>query len=347
MIVTPRRPYVTYATSTLGSGLLFWELLGYSKLRWRVPVQNRSYQFAPARFLQDVEVTAGAIGAPYSRPITQAVLDAYAENFRESAVLWRTTDRPGGALNYRFYERRPTDTLGVAIEAGLLAAGNELIPLISSWRSLYGATPTELCDFDAGLGFAKTWLYLGGMRPVDDVLGAPGVPESIRGHGPTFHALGLVRVRHVAVDYQHNSVNIYFRAPGPITLDQCQRFVSLADGEMPDHDTFGEMKRFAAPAGCTFSVTMTVGDGRIQRVGFYALKLPQGEFPTIGERLSTFFKVAPSRDEEEMNAVAWSFGSGGGTYVKAERSYCGRLVALMKEWSSPMTAVDAQGVRSC
>ncbi|MEU5867111.1 aromatic prenyltransferase [Nonomuraea sp. NPDC047529] len=83
---------------------------------------------------------------------------------------------------------------------------------------------------------------------------------------------------------------------------------------------------------------MSVPDGRIRRVGFYALKLPADRFPTIDERLTTFFRSAPSRDEEEMNAIAWSFGPGGNDYVKAERSYTGRLVELMKTWNSPMTA---------
>lgn len=79
---------------------------------------------------------------------------------------------------------------------------------------------------------------------------------------------------------------------------------------------------------------MAVGNGDIQRVGFYALKLRTGQFPAIGQRLVTFFRSAPSREEEEMNAVAWSFGRGGNDYIKAERSYCGRLVALMKTWNS-------------
>jgi len=64
------------------------------------------------------------------------------------------------------------------------------------------------------------------------------------------------------------------------------------------------MQRFTPSDGYTFSVTMAVSNGEIQRVGFYALKLPAGQFPAIGERLATFFRSAPSRDDEEMNAVA-------------------------------------------
>jgi len=52
---------------------------------------------------------------------------------------------------------------------------------------------------------------------------------------------------------------------------------------------------------------MEAATGAVERVGFYALKLSLGEFPTIvDDRLSRFFETAPSYDdEEEMNDVAW------------------------------------------
>ncbi|MEV4258560.1 aromatic prenyltransferase [Spirillospora sp. NPDC049652] len=81
-----------------------------------------SFCFSPEQFLIDARTTADAIGAPYSETVTRAVLDAYPDGFRNGAVLWRTTDRPGAPLNYRFYERRRTDTVGAAVRAGLLAA---------------------------------------------------------------------------------------------------------------------------------------------------------------------------------------------------------------------------------
>jgi 4-hydroxyphenylpyruvate 3-dimethylallyltransferase len=202
---------------------------------------------------------------------------------------------------------------------------------------MYGGASTELCDFDAEHGLIKTWVYLGGMRPVGRVLGGPDVPQSFRRHERRFRALGLCCVRHVAVDYRGNTANLYFRTSGKITRDESERLVSLANGKPPEPFLFSDMERFTPPDGYTFSVTMAEGTGEIQRVGFYALNLPAGRFPTVGERLATFFRSAPSRDDEEMNAVAWSFGPDGKDYIKAERSYCGHLVALMKTWNSPMT----------
>lgn len=55
-------------------------------------------------------------------------------------------------------------------------------------------------------------------------------------------------------------------------------------------------------------MTLSPTDGSIQRVALYALKLPDGRRPAVGDRLTAFFEAAPFYDPEEMNAVAWSFG---------------------------------------
>ncbi|MFC5183237.1 aromatic prenyltransferase [Actinomadura harenae] len=303
-----------------------------------------SHRFSPGQFLLDAKATADAIDAPYSEAATRAVLDAYPDGFRDGAVLWRTNDRPGGPLNYRFYERRPTDSVGTAVRAGLLDADHPMIPLITSWSSLYGAASTELVDFDAERGIAKTWIFLGGRRPVGEVLGASGVPEVLRGHEERFRELGLTSVRHVAVDYLANTANLYFRTSRRLTRDVAADLVSLAGGNPPSPELLADMIEFTPGDGHTFNVTVRPSDGLIERVGVYALRLPPGRYPALNDRLATFFRSSPSRDDEEMNAVAWSFGRGGRDYVKAEHSYTGGLVALMKTWNSPMTATQGPAI---
>ncbi|MEU6657509.1 aromatic prenyltransferase [Streptomyces sp. NPDC046821] len=301
---------------------------------WKEDLTVHPQQFSAPHFLEHVRATAEAIGAPYSEAATQAVLDAYGPMFAEGAVLWRATDRPGGDLNYRFYARRSTDTVAVARRAGFIAADDRLGDLVQAWNTLYDGTPEQSCDFDAARGLTKTWLYLGGTRPVGDVLAVEPVPLPIRERGPLFHSLGLDFVRHVCVDYDNGTVNLYFRARGPLTEDQCRSFTALAGAAPPDRRLYGEMATFLSQGAYTFSVTLSPGDGAIERVAFYALKLPEGSRPTVGDRLTMFFEKAPSFDPEEMNAVAWSFGSGSGTYIKAERSYCGDLVSLIKGWNT-------------
>ncbi|WP_316519945.1 aromatic prenyltransferase [Kitasatospora brasiliensis] len=292
--------------------------------------------FSPSRFLKDIEATTDLLGIDHSPPMTRRVLDTYEESFHRGAVLWRTNDKPGGALNYRFYDRVPVDTVRIGVRAGLLRPDSPSVGLISAWSSRYEGS-TELCDFDAVHGLVKTWVYLGGIRPLDEILDVPGVPDAIRRHRGRLHELGLTSVRHVAVDYQHDTANLYFRTREGLGPKVAERLLALSRAGVPDETTLQDMVAFTAPDGHTFSVTLRISTGAIERVGIYALRLPAGRFPRVNDRLAAFFRGTPSHDEEEMNAIAWSFGAGGGSYVKAERSYCGRLVALMREWNSPMT----------
>ena len=84
------------------------------------------------------------------------------------------------------------------------------------------------------------------------------------------------------------------------------------------------MKRSAPVAACVFRHAAVHAAGRIHLLGHDGREQqrnpasrvlrPQAtavQFPAIGERLATFFRSAPSRDGEEMNAVAWSFGQDG------------------------------------
>ena len=135
-------------------------------------------------------------------------------------MLLRATNRQGDALNFRFYERRPIDTVGIAIQTDLLGPDNVLAPLITSWNSLHDGKPEQSCDFDAQKGLTKVWVYMGGFRPLDNILRARDVPKPISRHSPIFHNLRLESIRHVAVDYHSDTVNLYFRAPGPVTEEQ-------------------------------------------------------------------------------------------------------------------------------
>lgn len=307
-----------------------------------VQLVSESFKFDSSRFLNDIRTLSAAINAPYSESTTLRVLAVFYHSFHNGVVLWRATDRAGDALNYRFYSREPIDTVSIASSAGLLSPDivNTLGKLVTSWSSLYDGSPEQSCDFDAEKGLVKAWVFLRGMRPLGDILGAESVPESVRQHEGRFRELGLEKVRHVAVDYQKATVNLYFRAQGPISLEQATSLNALASAKPPNQTQFEEMQIFLNKVGYTFAVTIKIYSGEIERVGYYALKLPEREtkkWPVLNEQLEKFVQFAPSYDREEMNAVAWSFG-GEKRYVKFERSYCGELVPLIKDWGTTLSS---------
>ncbi|KAF7939103.1 uncharacterized protein EAE97_007184 [Botrytis byssoidea] len=307
-----------------------------------VQVVSEPSKFDQSRFLNDIQILSAAINAPYSESTTKKILSVFSDSFHDGVVLWRATDRLGDALNYRFYSRRPIDTVNIALSAGLLSPdiASTLGNLVTSWSSLYDGLPEESCDFDAEKGLVKAWVYMRGMRPLGDILSAKGVPESLTKHEERFKALELEKVRHAAVDYQKGTVNLYFRAQGPISLQQATSFNALAGAEPPSQAQFSEMQEFLNAVGYTFAVTIKVDSGEIERVGYYALKLPDRaakNWPVINAQLEKFVQFAPSYDREEMNAVAWSFG-GTKRYVKFERSYCGELVPLIRGWGTTLSS---------
>jgi 4-hydroxyphenylpyruvate 3-dimethylallyltransferase len=126
-----------------------------------------------------------------------------------------------------------------------------MIPLVVTWNELFGRIPEQSCDFDASRGLVKTWLFLGGTQPLADILAADGVPGTIRQHGPLFQSLELTHCRHVAVDYQYDTVNLYFRAPGPVTAKQAASFAALARAAAPGEQLLAEMSEYISPGACS------------------------------------------------------------------------------------------------
>jgi 4-hydroxyphenylpyruvate 3-dimethylallyltransferase len=301
-------------------------------------MKSSAHKFSRKVFLDDLELTASALGAPYDPSVTRAVLNTYARSFREGAVLWRATSRPGDSLEYLLCERRSMDTVGMAVRAGLLASGNKMARIAGAWSARYPES-TQICDFDSFHGLSKTWIYPGEMRPVDHIFAEPETPGGVRQIGAQLQDIGLQCVRHLVVSYLHNTVTVYFSVAGPFHRQRCSEVVALAnaDGDGPSPSIVSDMSRFITRERFTFSVTMTV-EGEIERVGFKAPKLPTGQWPAISGRLVKFFQTAPSRDAEETNGVAWSFGADDATYMKAERSYSGRLAELMRQRKCPLSA---------
>ena len=82
--------------------------------------------------------------AKFSELKTRTVIVAYRQNFSEGAVVWRATNRPGDALNYRFYERRPVEVLRIAEDWKWLKPNHPMTLLLNSWSSPWVRTSWSL-----------------------------------------------------------------------------------------------------------------------------------------------------------------------------------------------------------
>jgi 4-hydroxyphenylpyruvate 3-dimethylallyltransferase len=284
----------------------------------------------PEQFVDEVRTAASRVGAPFSASVTRRMREVFAEGFTSGAALWKTTNRPGDDLSYRFYSRRRTDTVDTAQCAGLLPGEKAALgTLVTSWSALNGGAPVQSCDFDAAGGLAKTWIFLGGTLPLDEVLSAPDVPGSLRRLAPKLRDRGLEHVRYCAVDYARRSANLYFRVRGPFSASQLSGITSLAGVPRQPAKKVAELAEYLPQGDYVAAVTIGIHTGVVERVAFYATQLPDDGLPVLDQRLTRFFASVPSHDERAVNVVAWSFGAQG-AYMKAERSWFGNVASIFR-----------------
>jgi 4-hydroxyphenylpyruvate 3-dimethylallyltransferase len=172
-------------------------------------------------------------------------------------------------------------------------------------------------------------VFLGASLPLNDVLAAPDVPESLRNLAPALLDHGLDHVRYTAVDYQHRSVNLYFRVREPFSARQLTAITSLTGMPERSVERAQQLAAFLPPRDHVMGLTFGLEHGTVERVAFYASQLPDDALPTLGPRLTRFFTSIPSHDPHPVNVVAWSFGLRG-AYVKAERSWFGDVAGLFR-----------------
>ncbi|PMD17248.1 hypothetical protein NA56DRAFT_648701 [Hyaloscypha hepaticicola] len=293
--------------------------------------------FTSERFLADYKKTADILGAKYDEKIVAGTLTSFDNCFEEGTVIWRSTSRANDKLNYRFYLRHRVDTVALAVKAGYIEASNPMARLATCWSDLFDGDSVQWCDLDPEEGVAKTWIFLRGQRSVDDILDASEVPESARVHRTTFHNLGLKLVHFAAVDHHGGTMNIYFTVPGPITEAQAAAYTALAGCKPPTAAEFADLRAYLPSQRFVFAATINYDTGKITRVAFYALNIPQGPLPaTANDRLRQFFAEAPSYDEVQTRNIAWSYGNGDKKYMKGEASYTGDLQNWVQNVRAPV-----------
>ena len=293
--------------------------------------------FTEDRFLEDYRKTAATLAAPYSEEVVKSTLTSFPGCYEEGTVIWRSTSRPNDKLNYRFYLKRREDTVALAAKAGLLNENDTMSRLATSWSSLFDGDSVQWCDLDPEEGVAKTWIFLKGQRSVDDILDAPVMPDAAKVHRAHFHSIGLALIHFVAVDHHGGTFNLYFTVPGPITEAQAAAYTALAGCKPPTPEEFADLKQYLPSQRFVFAVTINYETGKIKRVAFYALNIPQGPLPpTMNARLRQFFEEAPSYDKIQTRNVAWSYGNGDSKYMKGEASYTGELQDWVQRVRAPV-----------
>jgi 4-hydroxyphenylpyruvate 3-dimethylallyltransferase len=290
------------------------------------------HTFTEETFLSDATALARAVDAPFDPQVAHRVLDVFGDEFRTGGVQWKTTSRPGDLLHYRYFPRRRANAVKSAIEGGLLGEGRQT-ELVDAWSSAFSDSSVQFCDFDGVGGLAKIWVYFGGLPSIDTVLAAvPSLPGSVTELLGTFERVGLTRIRYTAVDPRSDSVNLYFRIPGPFTTELCERVLTPVGLPVPAAATIAAISPHIREH-ISFALTFSMTTGRAERACVYALNVPARLNPPLPERINTFYAAAPCDDPQTVRITSWSLGHGTAVYIKAEQSYSGDLAGLLQSWN--------------
>lgn len=169
---------------------------------------------------------------------------------------------------------------------------------------------------------------MGGLRPFGEIIDVDDAPVGVMRHEQIFKDLNLNFVRHIAVDFHSNTVDLYFRASDPLSKQRALNFVDLVGHSRISESDYAEMEQWFSPDGFTFAVTISVSSGLIDRVAFYVMGLPKDAYPDIGHRTTKNSIESPNHDADNFTAVAWSYRRG--KNMEVERSYWGQVVPLLR-----------------
>jgi hypothetical protein len=282
--------------------------------------------FETEQYLKDLATTAGLIKAPCNPEMCQRVVSTFESDFHRHVLQWKTTDRPGDGLFYRFLSTDREDLVAKSMAADLLTTTNK--PLLELQREALETFPQAVrsgVDFEAVHGLSKVWTYTTPL-PLPEVLRLKNLPEAVRANESELKEAGLDLVGFLASDFISETMNVYFAwHPEQRNRAWLQSMLERSRDTGPSKGTFQDMiesQDEISGIGMTFDWTSQVP----LRWCVYCFAVPFGHrepgvrVPQLPERLRKLRDEAPSLNYHPGCHMAWSYGPAG-PYIKLEKNY--------------------------
>jgi 4-hydroxyphenylpyruvate 3-dimethylallyltransferase len=281
-----------------------------------------------AQLANDIGVSASLIGAPHSADTTRRVLEAFAGEFTSSAVEFRTTNKPERELSYRYVNIEQADANPYAIcrKTGLLATSIRPVDRLADEVQ----TSFELAGWgvDAGAqyGVEKLWPFLKYGYPIDRALSMSHLPPAVKDHGDYLRRHALNHFSILAIDYRHETANLYFVfPPGTHAPTGIAGMIRDAGFEVPTNDVL-EYNAGSVAAALTFSYSSK----QIERLCFY-VPAPDASLIPASQReaFSPVVNQMPCVAAQRLYIVGHTFARR--PYVKLELDYTGTTLACLQK----------------
>ena len=331
-----RAPFLTpvHHPPVLASGNTTGGLV-HCRTEVKMSATSERVPFVEAQFLEDLEKGSADIGAPYDEKVVKEVINAHGELMYDAAIQIRGSSNPGIPILFRVLMTTPADTLDIAFRRGWLHPDDPVVALAFAARTHFKGA-VEQPEFTASKGCDGLFMYLGGLRDLEEVLAVPGMPDSIKAHKDKFMSLHLNKIVTLQFQYTEELVSFYFLAQGPLSKDALDNAVALSGAPATSDAVYKDIIGVLLELPYYLTVVMDYHTGKVVKIEVHLLfpvKLPdEMAIPDVGERLTKFWDI-PSHEYEDMDILSYCFGDTHLGDILALRSYCGGLRSLLRFWN--------------
>lgn len=316
-------------------------------------------------FIRNTERCASAIGAGFSRSMTEKVVDAFREHLLDpNGFIWyKNTTIPRSPLSYRFLRGNypaGTDLVALGRSFGTWQETEKHFPQMyevvpNLFAKHAGATKWMGNDFHADSGPSKVYLWLGTELKLRD-LDKHGMPSAVAKLVPLMEEVGIDQVRMVGIDYQRASINLYmYDGPREFTHERLEKLLgrTFPNSAPPDRLAECEASFWGIPVG--LALTFSWNADALDRWCIYshglvygvAPPLPPGltlpptfKLPKMPERFSQLNDVAGGYLPFPVHDFSWVWGNPQ-FHMKYDRTYFGSPYDIGKYFGFPPSREEA------
>jgi len=261
--------------------------------------------------IEDIIQSAKLVHALYSVEKLQCIFRAFGNEILSGVTELRTTNKTNPELNFRTIwnvDNNAPSLYDRAVKEGLLSPKNTNIDNI--FADMVAAFPTSVrknaIDFDAQYGVVKLWHYTSVVHPSQLSL-LKYAPPSLLSLVDVFVKLDLLQISIFGVDYQNESINIYFKLHS--SYHATHQFVEDVLRELKYEVPSASILNFCATSH-SLAVTLSWNTTKPPRICFYKrvptleqVKLELGECA-----LYEFTKNAPTLKLDPWLIISQSLG---------------------------------------
>jgi len=282
------------------------------------------------QLVEDMGILCNLVGINHEEQKIWEVLRAYEPFFKGSPLSIRTTTKPVGKrdVSSRYVELmmpHKVDPYTTALEKGFIEKNGHPI------HSLTQEIPETFqimgygVDLDARVGLAKIWPFIV-PDSINPLFSMKYFPESIKNYESYFNEHNLTIFSVFALDFLHNTTNIYFmlKNPSKNTLEACTALVEDLDFEPASKDVMEKCSE-AAHLNYTFSWDSE----RIQRLCFGMTCNSPKEVPVhLHPLMEKYVESSPFQSEKKKFIYGVTFKPDG-LYYKIETDYNGTMADFL------------------